>query len=70
MTSDQDEKKWPCTWDDAARVQFQRSAARTFEENLRWLEETSELAMRFSQAKWLVLPASLRNKAKKPLREQ
>ena len=39
-----------CTWEGSELFQLRRDAARTFRENLIWLEEMTEFAERFSKA--------------------
>ena len=43
---------WPCDWEGHELHQLRRGAARSFRENLIWLEEMTEFAKRFSQAPW------------------
>jgi hypothetical protein len=39
---------WPCDWDSHKLQQLKRGAARTFRENLIWLENATEFALKFS----------------------
>ncbi len=39
-----------CTWEGSELFQLRRDAARSFRDNLIWLEEVTELAERFSKA--------------------
>ena len=41
---------WPCDWDAHELQQLRRGAARSFRENLIWLEEMTEFAKKFSKA--------------------
>ncbi len=41
---------WPCDWAGHELQQLRRGAARSFRENLIWLEEMSEFAEMFSKS--------------------
>jgi hypothetical protein len=50
MNKDESSQKWVCTWEEAEMAQLRRGAARSFRENLMWLEEMTEFAERLSKA--------------------
>ena len=50
MKVNEPSEPWPCDWDGHELQQLRRGAARSFRENLIWLEEMTEFAERFSKA--------------------
>jgi len=50
MKRDESQDQWPCDWKGAELFVLRRGAARSFRENLIWLEEMTEFAERFSKA--------------------
>jgi len=53
MKANEPDTPWICSWDDAELAQLRRDAARSFRDNLIWLEEMTEFAERFSKAPFL-----------------
>ena len=52
MKVNESSEPWPCDWEGAELYQLRRGASRTFRENLIWLEEATEFAVKFSRAPW------------------
>jgi len=50
MNVNEPSEPWPCDWEAAELAQLRRDAARSFRDNLIWLEEMTEFAERFSKA--------------------
>jgi hypothetical protein len=50
MKVNEPSEPWPCDWEGHELQQLRRGAARSFRENLIWLEEMTEFAERFSKA--------------------
>jgi hypothetical protein len=62
--SDEPSGPWPCDWEAAELAQLRRDAARSFRDNLIWLEEMTEFAERFAKAPAVSDPGFPRVKAK------
>ncbi len=43
-------QKWVCSWEEAELLQLRRGAARSFRENLIWLEHATEFARKLQNA--------------------
>ena len=50
MKTEASSSPWPCDWDSHELEQLRRGAARSFRENLIWLEEMTEFARRLQAA--------------------
>jgi hypothetical protein len=50
MKVNEPSEPWPCDWAGHELQQLRRDAARSFRENLIWLEETTEFAEMFSKS--------------------
>jgi hypothetical protein len=50
MNKNESSQEWICSWEEAEKAQLRRDASRSFRDNLIWLEEMTEFAMRLSTA--------------------
>lgn len=65
MKVNEPSEPWPCDWEGAELAQLRRDAARSFRDNLIWLEEMTEFAEKFSKAPWVQHPGFPKVLAKK-----